>query len=107
MSTQRKKPAKPQTSDSVIDVDALIAAAGPAPTGVILKFRGEEWSFKPITEAPLSLFDDGLDEPSSFVHFLNTMLVDGQVFPTDATLREASQIVNAYTSAAAGMTAGK
>lgn len=107
MSTQRKKPAKPQPSASVIDVDALIAAAGPPATGVILRFRGEEWSFKPLTEAPLSLFDDGLDQATSFLLFVQTLLNDGQVFPTDVTVREAEKVLNAYTSAAVGLTAGK
>lgn len=100
MSNTKKR--KPTTVSDVVDVDAMIAENTTSLAPVVLKFRGVEWTFKGITDAPLHLFDDSLDEANSALFFLNTMLADGQDFPADVTLREATTIVNAYTRSATG-----
>jgi hypothetical protein len=100
----------PKLTGEVVDVDAMIAsAARPGSSPVLLRFRGTEWQFKPITQAPIDLFDDSLDEAASSLHFLRTMLEEGQPpLPNDITLGEASAIVNGYTKGATGgLSAGK
>lgn len=106
MSNTKKR--KPAPVDDVVDVDALIADSTAALAEVTLKFRGQRWTFKGMSEAPLNLFDDSLDEAHSALFFLQTMLADGQELPGDVTLREATAIVSAYTQAAtAGLTTGE
>ncbi len=102
MSAPTKKKQPP-----TFDVDALIAETTVEAQPVMLKFRGQEWEFKGITEAPINLFDDELETAQSSLFFLRTMLCDGQEFPADVTLREASALVNAYSQEAARITAGE
>lgn len=111
MSNARKvtkpKP-KPTSSPDVVDVDAMIAESTTELGVVVLKFRGREWTFKGMSEAPINLFDEGLDEAHSALFFLQTMLAGGDELPGDVTLREATAIVNAYTKAAtAGLSTGE
>lgn len=113
MSNTRKvtkpKP-KPTSAPDVVDVDAMIAESTVEMEQVVLKFRGREWTFKGMSEAPINLFDEGLDEAHSALYFLQTMLADGDDndLPTDVTLREATALVNAYTKAAtAGLSTGE
>jgi hypothetical protein len=111
MSNTRKvskpKP-KPTSSPDVVDVDAMIAESTTEMEQVVLRFRGREWTFKGMSEAPINLFDEGLDEAHSALYFLQTMLADGEVLPGDVTLREATTLVNAYTKAAtAGLSTGE
>lgn len=104
MTTSKKK----QQTSSVVDVDAMIAEETTASPSVTLLFRGTEWTFKGITEAPLHLFDGSLEEAESAVFFLKTMLDDDQPpLPDDVTLRDATALVNAYSKTATGLSAGE
>ena len=102
MSNTRKVKAPP-----IFDVDAFIAETTVASQQVSLRFRGKEWVFKGITEAPLKLFDDSLETAQSSLFFLQTMLVEGQDFPEDMSLREATALVQAYTTEAVKLTPGE
>lgn len=102
MTQAKKRPA-------VIDVDALLKESPQEGGNVKIKFRRRTWTFRPITDAPLSLFTGELDDAQAGQAFLKEMLIKGSdPLPDDMTIREASVLVQAYTEQATeGLTPGE
>lgn len=98
---QPMPPTKKTAVKKPVDVDRLLTEQPAEGQPVTIKFRGALWEFRPITEAPLSLFSGELDDAHASAQFLQAMLVDGSdPLPDDVNLREAGVLVQAYTEAA-------
>ena len=94
-------PAKKTAAKPPVDVDSLLATEPQVGEPVEIKFRERVWKFRPITDAPLSLFAGDLDDAKASANFLAAMLEPGEdPLPDDTTLREAGALVQAYTTAA-------
>lgn len=94
--------AKAATEPKATDVDALLART-PEQQPVTLTWRGEQWTFDPLENAPLSLLlDDSEDAARQTRTFLNRMLAGDRVLPDDTTMKEAMALLNVYTETATG-----